>query len=217
MGDHPTCYRYFHAGELFSLKHLTGNLDLAHAISNESRGRYTAILPQDLEVNPLRSSAIRDTDLLALVSADVALFHFDGPELDSGTVVEFMYAKFADIPAVLLRTDFRRGGDNHSDPWNLMVSDWPRTEKVILHGMELYHATRHTQGERPAEPTVRDVARRVVDAFDRVVQEPAVLPIDLREAAYRWLSIAPRFGLTPTDIDARFNKCLKGKITRQLL
>jgi nucleoside 2-deoxyribosyltransferase len=217
VGDNQICYRYFHAGELFNLKHLTGNLDLAHAISNESGGRYMAILPQNLEIDHLRTSAIRDADLLALVSADVALFHFDGPELDSGTVVEFIFAKFADIPAVLLRTDFRRGGDNHSDPWNLMVSDWPRTEKVILNSMELYHATRHKDGERQAEPTVCNVARRVVEAFDNVAQQPPVLPADLREAAYRWLSIAPSFGLIHAEIDARFNDFLKGKIIRQLL
>lgn len=217
MEDNQIRHRYFHSGELFSLKHLTGNLELAQAISNESGGRYAAILPQDLAIDHRCTSSIRDTDLLALVSADVALFHFDGPELDSGTVVEFMFAKFADIPAVLLRTDFRRGGDNHNDPWNLMVSDWPRTEKVILNGMELYHATRHRQGDRPAEPTIRNVARQVIRAFDNVAQQPAVLPADLREAAYRWLSIAPRFGGTPAEIDARFNDILTGKITRQLL
>ena len=217
MEDIQTSYRYFHAGELFSVKHLTGNLELARAISNESGGRYTAVLPQDLEIGHSRTSAIRDADLLALLSADVALFNFDGPELDSGTVVEFIFAKFADIPAVLLRTDFRRGGDNHHDPWNLMVSDWPRTEKVILNGMDLYHATRQRQGERHTEPTLRNVARQVIEAFDSVLQQPVVLPADLRDAAYRWLSMAPGFGLTPAEIGARFNDILTGKIDRRLL
>jgi len=217
VGDNSIRHRYFHSGELFSLKHLTGNLELAHAISDESGGRYTAILPQDLEINQRCASAIRDADLLALVSADVALFHFDGPELDSGTVVEFVFAKLADIPAVLLRTDFRRGGDSHHDPWNLMVSDWPRTIKVILHGMELYHATRHKQGDRPAEPTIREVARQVIEAFDRVIRQPAVLPRGLREAAYHWLSIAPGFGSAAAEVDARFSDILRGKVMRQLL
>ena len=217
MAENQTLYRYFHAGELFSLKHLAGNLDLANAISDESGGRYSAILPQDLEVDQSRTSAIRDADLLALLGADVALFHFDGPELDSGTVVEFIFAKFADIPAVLLRTDFRRGGDNHIDPWNLMVSDWPRTEKVIIHAMDLYHTTRHKHEARQAEPAVRKVARQVVKAFDSVAQQPAVLPMDLREAAYRWLSIAPRFGLTASAVDAKFHTILNAKVIRGLL
>jgi len=42
-----------------------------------------------------------------LLNCDLALFNFDGPELDLGTVVEFLFAKFADIPALILRMDFR--------------------------------------------------------------------------------------------------------------
>ena len=54
--------------------------------------------------------------------------------LDSGTVVEFVYAKLLDIPAVILRTDFRGGGDQDTDgdAWNLMVSFYPRTRNVTL-------------------------------------------------------------------------------------
>ena len=33
-----------------------------------------------------------------------------------------MFAKFADIPSVLIRTDFRGGGDQEHFPWNLMTS-----------------------------------------------------------------------------------------------
>ena len=217
MVNQSKVYRYFHAGELFSLKHLAGNLELAAAISNQSGGRYLAILPQDLEVDPSRTSATRDTDLLALLSADVALFNFDGPELDSGTVVEFVFAKFADIPAVLLRTDFRRGGDSHQDPWNLMVSDWPRTEKVLVHAMKLYHSTRPVNGAEAAAPATCAVAGQIVEAFDRVIKEPPVLPNDLREAAYRWLSVAPRFGLAPGEIEAKLHDILIRKANRGLL
>ncbi len=92
--------------------HLLGNVALAQAIKHVSNGRYEAVLPQDLEVTNKRGKAIRDFDILTLLSCDLALFHFDGTELDSGTVAEFMLAKFADIPTVLLRTDFRKAGDN---------------------------------------------------------------------------------------------------------
>jgi nucleoside 2-deoxyribosyltransferase len=136
--------RYYFGGELFNLKHLLGNVALAQAIKRVSDGKYEAVLPQDLEVSKKRGKAIRDVDILALISCDLALFHFDGTELDSGTVAEFMLAKFADIPTVLLRTDFRKAGDSPHDPWNLMLSDYPRTEKVILNGMEVYTAARNT-------------------------------------------------------------------------
>ena len=81
---------------------------------------------------------IRDIDIVTLIGCDLALFNFDGPELDSGTVTEFMFAKFADIPSLLLRTDFRRGGDQGEDPWNLMMSFYPRTRTLCLNSMEIY-------------------------------------------------------------------------------
>ena len=70
-------------------------------------------------------------ELLDIVGCDLALFNYDGPDLDSGTVVEFMFAKFADIPSVLLRTDLRNNGDFADEPWNLMTSYFPRTATVI--------------------------------------------------------------------------------------
>ena len=101
---------YF-AGELFSSKHLVGNAALADAIANVSNLNFTCVLPQTLEEREMSAQDIRDKDIVTLIDCDLALFNFDGPELDSGTVVEFMFAKFADIPSLLLRTDFRRGGD----------------------------------------------------------------------------------------------------------
>src|SRR6202023_480031 len=128
---------YF-AGELFSLKHLVGNAALADAIAKLSGGRFACVLPQTLEDRAMIAHEIRDQDIVALAGCDLAVFNFDGPELDSGTVAEFMLAKFADIPSLLLRTDFRRGGDQGVDPWNLMMSFYPRTRTLCLNSMEIY-------------------------------------------------------------------------------
>jgi nucleoside 2-deoxyribosyltransferase len=193
--------RYYLGGELFSLKHLLGNVALAQAIQRVSEGKYEAVLPQDAEITKKRGKAIRDVDILSLLSCDVALFHFDGTELDSGTVVEFMFAKFSDIPAVLLRTDFRKAGDSPQDPWNLMLSDYPRTQKVILHGLEVYQAARSTVQGSEAESTRRataqfaldGVASRVVEAFDQVLSSPPRLPSHLRQPVMEWLSLMPDF------------------------
>jgi nucleoside 2-deoxyribosyltransferase len=86
-------YTIYFAGELFSLKHLIGNALLADAINTLSESRYRCIVPQDLEQRETTALAIRDQDLFHVISCDLGLFHFDGPELDSGTVVEFMVAK----------------------------------------------------------------------------------------------------------------------------
>jgi len=131
----------------------------------------------------------------------MALFQRDGPELDSGTVAEYMLAKFADIPTVLLRTDFRKAGDSHVDPWNLMLSDYPRTEKVILNGMDVYTAARSTVTGSDDEVTQKatamfvldGVASRVVESFNKVVSTPPRLPSHLREPVMEWLSLMPDF------------------------
>jgi nucleoside 2-deoxyribosyltransferase len=193
--------RYYFGGELFSLKHLLGNVALAQAIKRVSDGKYEAVLPQDLEVSKKRGKAIRDVDILTLISCDLALFHFDGTELDSGTVAEFMLAKFADIPTVLLRTDFRKAGDSPHDPWNLMLSDYPRTEKVILNGMEVYTAARNTATRSGNEVSQKatalfvldGVASRVVESFNKVLSIPPRLPSHLREPVLEWLSLMPNF------------------------
>ena len=80
---------------------------------------------------------------MGLINSDVALFSFDGVELDSGTVVEFMIAKMLDIPSVVYRTDFRGGSgeeaiDQHEYKWNLMVSFYPRTKVIQMNGMVVY-------------------------------------------------------------------------------
>lgn len=88
----------FFAGELFNLKHLIGNSYLAEAIYEKSHGRYLCALPQDFDPRGTAPRTIRDHHIRSLVGCDLALFSFDGPDLDSGTVAEFMIAKFADIP-----------------------------------------------------------------------------------------------------------------------
>src|SRR6201995_1357674 len=128
---------YF-AGELFSTKHLVGNAAFADAIANVSNFNFTCVLPQTLEEREMSAQDIRDKDIVTLIGCDLALFNFDGPELDSGTVAEFMFAKSADIPSLLLRTDFRRAGDQGADPWNLMMSFYPRTRTLCLKSLEIY-------------------------------------------------------------------------------
>jgi len=219
MKSLPANLTYFHAGALFNLKELAGNAMMAQAILHQSKGRYRAVLPQDLDADPKKTTAIRDADLTALLSADIALFHFDGTELDSGTVVEFMVAKFADIPAVLLRTDFRRAGDSHEDAWNLMLSGYPRTKQVIVHAMELYHQQKNVEKalENAAELATHETARRVIAAFDEVSQMSPVLPPDLRESIYRWIALFPGFGLSPAEMEEKLRTILQSKVAKKFL
>ena len=210
---------FYFAGELFSQKHLIGNALLAKSIYDTSDHRYLPVLPQDLEFRDTSPKAIRDQDLLSLVQCDLALFHFDGPELDSGTVVEFMFAKFADIPSVILRTDFREGGDQAGtgDPWNLMCSFYPRTETVISSCLETSAQGGHQrQSIDHYDPAVlsanieahhrgiQTTAEQVIAAFDKVRAQPPILAPENAKAIYNHLQSMGGFGGNPEEIQAIF-------------
>ncbi|MYK99823.1 MAG: hypothetical protein F4014_13800 [Gemmatimonadetes bacterium] len=136
-----TTFTVYFAGDLFDHKHLAGNELLAGAVDRRSGGRYACVLPQDLEQATGRMVDIRNQDLMQVMACDLGLFNFDGTDLDSGTVVEFMMAKMLDIPSVLLRSDFRASGDQEreGDDWNLMCSFYPRSRKVQLNDKPWYH------------------------------------------------------------------------------
>ena len=185
---------YF-AGELFNAKHLSGNAGLAVAIQRRSSGQFVCLLPQTMESREEGAHFIRDEDLEHLICSEIAIFNFDGSEIDSGTVVEFMVAKFADIPALLLRTDFRRGGDQGNDPWNLMLSFYPRTETCCIDSMSLYK-TALSQGLDPsgaADWMLNQIAAQIVKELEELAQLKPILPSELTNSVHDWLVQFPGF------------------------
>lgn len=225
-------YTVYFAGELFSQKHLIGNSLLAKAIYDLSEGRLLPILPQDLEFRSNTPQDIRDQDLLGLIQCDLALFHFDGAELDSGTIVEFMTAKFADIPSVILRTDFRNGGDqpNGGEPWNLMCSAYPRTETVISSCLDTSAQSGHKrQTVENYDPellennlmaqsqAVAATAKLVIDAFDKVIQETPIITTGSHKAIYEQLQLFPGFNLPKKEVSSLIQKSLERKIAKKLI
>ena len=191
---------YF-AGHLFDHKHLAGNALLGSHIDEQSGGRYKCILPQDLEQRGIGPMGIRDQDLKAVMECDLAIFNFDGSELGSGAVVEYMYAKLLDIPTVILRTDFRHGGDQSpdADPWNLMVSFYPRTRIKHLDGLGWYQQSL-AQGGDAAEVAARyhrRIATEVIGMLDEVRGDEPVLKSGRESVVdvYRWALQFPGGGL----------------------
>jgi nucleoside 2-deoxyribosyltransferase len=226
-------YTVYLGGALFSLKDLIGNAWLAEAIYEKSHGRFRCLLPQDFfELRGRSGRVIRDYSLRALIGCDLALLNFDGTELDSGTVVEFMYAKFADVPSVLLRTDIRNAGDHRDEPWNLMAGHFPRTASVIVPSLfdyrgalqrrqrrRLEHAL-HLAGQHSsaaAQLVWEQVAAQCVRAFDRVLALEPVMPKHLREEAYQWLVLAPALHGKEKELRKEFERHLERKVERSLL
>ena len=229
----PKSYTYYHAGPLFTIAELHTNTLLSQSINRLSSGKFIPILPQDLEQRDLSPQSIRDEDLRALISCDLAMFTYDGAELDAGTVVEYMFAKMADIPTVILRTDFRGAGDQAGagDPWNLMSSNWPRTASVTVNSMMSYKASlqramSEREGQRAGgqeirmvgESMIEEVAQKVVDGFERVLKEKPRLPKELRGSVYQWLALMPGFKMEEDSENFEaFSKLCADKAAKGLL
>ena len=205
MAETSRSLKVYLAGELFDFKHLGGNFLLAESIEKHSSGRYRVMLPQNGECEVLNRSAekIRDADFKLLFECDLILANLDGTDPDSGTVVEFCFAKMVDMPAVLLRSDFRNCGDQDlagSDPWNLMCSCYPRTQSCVINAMELYHQCRSTDDDTAGslERFIGSIADQVIDALDAAVSCSSWLKPD--RAAEHYRSTVKSIGGTLGDI-----------------
>lgn len=202
--------RLYMAGPLFDHKDLIGNALLATALERLAAGRYRCVLPQDFEVPSQRAVDIRNHDLQQLITCDAILCNFDGSELDAGTVVEFMVAKFLDMPAVLLRSDFRAAGDQGqgADPWNLMCSFYPRTHVASCHALAWYQEARQAGGSLAdiIERFYQRLATFVMTHVEAVCREPA-LPTDQQdtpERLYQWALTFPGGGFADLCADPSF-------------
>lgn len=195
-------YTVYFGGELFDHKDLAGNILLAQAIKKQSEDNYHCVLPQDIEVRVFDRIEIRNQDLLALINADLALFNFDGTDLDSGTVVEFMIAKMLDIPAVIVRTDFREFHEVSNDQqeqcnenWNLMASGYPRTMVVSpqLLGWYRHHGL---------EKTIQLTADNIVNAFNTLLSTKSALAFDKQELLAHYKKV---INLCGSDLSLHFS------------
>lgn len=224
-------YSIYLGGELFNHKDLIGNVFLAEAIGEKSGYRYQCIIPQNLEQRETSPQNIRDQDLCTLLNCDLALFHYDGTDLDSGTVVEFIFAKFADIPSVILRTDYRSwSSDQANFPWNLMASFYPRTEVLVLDGISAYQekfkffeesdnriVLKKKHGTQAATEMVDYLASLVVDAFDKVQEQAPILEEQKAATVYQWLAHMPGFQMGSQNAEKILLQALKNKRAKGIL
>jgi hypothetical protein len=194
-------FTVYFAGSLFNHKDLTGNALLAQYIQKCSWDRYRCYLPQDVEQHQTSARKIRNELIAKLIECDLGLFNFDGTELDAGTVAEFMLSKFIDIPAVILRSDFRTCGEKEigSDDWNFMCSFYPRTQIVRLNAILSYQdALKESQSrEEAVDRYYHHVAGLVVESLDSVRKETPLLKNDRKrlDILYQWAMTFPGGGI----------------------
>lgn len=172
---HP--YKAYFAGALFKYGDLAGNILLAEALGRVSGGEFACVLPQDFEVREPGPKAVRDADLKLLLDCDCAVFNFDGLELDSGTLAEFLFAKTVDMPCAVFRSDFRGGGDQgpSGEPWNLMCSFHPRSETVLFDTLVHYKRLLSESSSGLCERLAGEMAGRIAIALRKAI---ACKPLD---------------------------------------
>lgn len=190
-------FTIYFAGSLFNHKDLTGNALLAEYIQKCSDNKYRCCLPQNVEQHQTTALDIRNKDILKLIECDLGLFNFDGTELDAGVVVEFMLAKFLDMPTVILRSDFRTCGEKEvgGDDWNFMCSFYPRTRVVKFNAIISYQeAVEESQTLSEAiENYYSRIAPLIVESLDSVRTEKPLLKGDRKKlgALYQWALTFP--------------------------
>ncbi len=190
-------FSIYFAGSLFNHKDLTGNALLAEHIERGSGHKYRCCLPQNVEQHQTTALEIRNKDMAKLFECDLGLFNFDGTELDAGVVVEFMLAKFLDIPTVILRSDFRTCGEKEigGEDWNFMCSFYPRTRVVKFNSIQLYQeATEESQTLNEAfDLYYGRISRMVIESLESVRTEQPLLKGDQKrlESLYQWALTFP--------------------------
>jgi len=214
-------FSIYFGGSLFNHKDLAGNALLAEHIEKGSDNKYRCCLPQNVEQHQTTALDIRNKDIAKIIECDLGLFNFDGTELDAGVVVEFMLAKFLDIPAVILRSDFRTCGEKEigGEDWNFMCSFYPRTQIVQFNAMLSYQeAVEESQSLNEIfDIYYSRIARLIVESLDSVRTEEPLLKGDQKrlEPLYQWALTFPGGGIEKLISNTSFvDQILAAKIKK---
>lgn len=224
-------YTIYSAGGLFTQDELATNILLKEAVSRLSDGKFQLFLPQSREIQELDrpdvEAYIRNTDLLEVMRADIILVRFDGLELDSGTVVEFVVAKILGKPSVILRSDFRRTScTGLSEPYNLMIKNWPRNVEVHFNSYELwaelFAKERHSSGDMggfksmmqaelgTVKASIDVIARKVIAGFEAVLEMGSPYPYEHQQQVYEALRFSIGSGFEELLTESELEEILQG-------
>ena len=199
-------YHIYSAGGLFIQDELATNVMIKEAVWRLSKGKFQIFLPQSREVQELNmanvEAHVRNTDLLEVIKADLLLARFDGPDPDSGSVLEYSLAKFLGKPTVILRCDFRQlVFVGEPGPYNLMLKNFPRTVEIQLHSFKMWgELLAEARGGLKDSETPQDtmeaeletlqksvdiIASQVIAGFEKVIAMQSPYPPEYQELVYR--------------------------------
>lgn len=208
-------YTVYAAGNIFTQHDLAANVFFKDAVWRQSSGKFALILPQSKELRELErpdlAAYIRNLDLLQVLKANLILARFDGLELDAGTVIEFMLAKFLGKPTVIWRCDSRRlGGNSLDEPYNLMVKNWPRTVEFQFDSLMNYigsfaAASKKQVSQETVRSTIQaelntvingidEIAAKIIAGLEAVLELASPYPAEYQETVYQAARFLPGGG-----------------------
>jgi nucleoside 2-deoxyribosyltransferase len=217
------------AGGMFTQHELSTNVYIKEAVWKLSRGRFQLLLPQSKELRESEMSDlamfIRNADLYQVTKADMLIARFDGLELDTGTVIEFIWAKILGKPAVILRCDSRRSSSADLDePYNLMVKNWPRTVEVQINSLMQYirsFAEKRVEGIEQnsfqgiidvelniIRKGVGEIARKIIEGLEEALLLKSPYPFELKETIYKTLRHSPAGGFDKMLSESELEKII---------
>ena len=208
-------YTVYAAGGIFTQHDLATNVFIKDSVWRQSDGKFELVLPQSKELRELDrpdiAAYIRNVDLAYVVKSDLLLARFDGLELDAGTIIEFMLAKFLGKPTVILRCDSRRlGGESLDEPYNLMVRNWPRTTEVHYDSLIKFSggfaeewkllgnaSTFQTIIKAELETVMKgidELAKKIIGGLETVLEIKSPYPDEYQESVYKIIRHNPGGG-----------------------
>ena len=215
VGTSSKSYTIYTAGGIFTQHDLATNVFIKDSVWRQSNGKFELVLPQSKELRELDrpdlAAYIRNLDLVQVVKADIFLARFDGLELDAGSLIEFMLARFLGKPTVILRCDSRRlGGKNLDDPYNLMVKNWPRTVEIyfdslfnfiggfaeewkLLGNNDTFQTTIKAE-LKTVKQGIDEIAQNLIQGFETVLEMKSPYPNEYQEIVYKATRYTPGGG-----------------------
>ena len=208
-------YTVYAAGGIFTQHDLATNVFIKDSVWKLSNGKFELVLPQSKELRELDrpdiAAYIRNVDLIHVVKSDLFIARFDGLELDAGTLIEFMLAKFLGKPTVILRCDSRRlGGESLDEPYNLMVKNWPRTTEVhydslikftggfaeewkMLGNVSTFETTIEAE-LKTVRRGIDEIAQIIIGGLETVLEMKSPYPDEYQEIVYKIIRHSPGSG-----------------------
>jgi nucleoside 2-deoxyribosyltransferase len=231
--DSVGLYTVYAAGGMFNQHELGTNVLIKEAVWRLSNGKFQLVLPQSVELKEISAAHLRNVALLEVVRSDIVIVRFDGLELDSGTVVEFVMAKNLGKPTVIFRCDYRHllegidllPGQGLDAPYNLMVKSWPRTVEVhvesLLDYIGLLAQERKALGDsgtfeatikaefNTVQKSVDEVAQKIIDGLEAVIEMESPYPPEYQEIVYKASRYSPGSGFDQLLTENELNKIIQ--------